>query len=195
MTFSCDVFLRRCHLESGLNVQQRSLLPVTSSRADPNDFEFMCDPRQLHPITPVHLSWSMISAHRDRGGRKAAEVRENKERERQTRHQNQNQLQLQTTRDQLHCRELRVWTLAANYSLSLVETKFMAPSWSCSWHHKLNWQTVLESEPTASSPEKRSRPKHCQHGCVKTPGFIMFNNVNSQIWNYKCVNCNLNRII
>lgn len=123
-------------------------------------------------LSICHGQWS---AHTEtEGGRKAAEVRENKERERQTRHQYQNQLQLQTTRDQLHCRELRVWTLAANYSLSLVETKFMAPSWSCSWHHKLNWQTVLESEPTASSPEKRSRPKHCQHGCVKTPGFIIF---------------------
>lgn len=172
MTFSCDVFLRRCHLESGLNVQQRSLLPVTSSRADPNNFEFMCDPRQYHPITPAHLSCQWSAHTGTEVDRKAAEVRENKERERQTQHQNQ--LQLQTTRDQLHCRELRVWTLAANYSLSLVETKFMAPSWSCSWHHKLNWQTVLESEPTASSPEKRRRPKHCKHGCVKTRGFIIF---------------------
>lgn len=149
----------------------------------------MCNSARSHPVEPITTTLSLCaildsiiqsllsvcpgqwSARTEtEGGRKAAEVRESKERERQepepapvTNHQRP-----------APPPGAPVWTLAANYSLSLVETKFMAPSWSCSWHHKLNRQTVLESEPTASSPEKRRRPKHRKHGRVKTRGFIIF---------------------
>lgn len=99
-----------------------------------------------YPITSVHpscphteLTQTQIerkNTKRDREGKRNAEP--------------EHQLLLQTTREPLRLPKspnLNSSVLAANYSSSLVETKFMTPSWRSLWHHKLNWQRVLGSEP------------------------------------------------
>ncbi len=86
----------------------------------------------------------------------------------------EHQLLLQTPRDPPPLPKspnLNPSFLAANYSSNLVEMKFMTPSWRSVWHHKLNWQRVLDSKarpPVLQQRGKNLNSKESKPGCSQT---------------------------
>lgn len=117
----------------------------------------MCDPWQPHIIQSllfIHHALTPSCTLKDVDWKK----REESKRDREEKLYQNTSSGYKPPETPLRCQNLQIWTQA--FWLLIIprawsKTKFMTRSWRSLWHHKLNWQKLLESKPKPPVSQRR----------------------------------------